>query len=40
MNPGLQIVALAASRIGCPYVYGAAGPNAFDCSGLLDGREP
>ncbi|ALG85173.1 C40 family peptidase [Gordonia phthalatica] len=24
----------AESKIGSPYVYGAAGPNAFDCSGL------
>ena len=28
------IVKLARSRLGCPYVYGAAGPDAFDCSGL------
>ena len=26
---------LARSRIGAPYVSGAAGPNAFDCSGLV-----
>ncbi len=25
----------AESKIGSPYVYGAAGPNAFDCSGLV-----
>lgn len=25
----------AYSVIGCPYVYGATGPNAFDCSGLV-----
>ncbi|MVU82181.1 hydrolase [Nocardia sp. ET3-3] len=25
----------AMSRIGDPYVYGASGPNAFDCSGLV-----
>ncbi|PFX10952.1 C40 family peptidase [Nocardia farcinica] len=25
----------ALSKIGAPYVYGAAGPNAFDCSGLV-----
>ncbi|MFI9505511.1 C40 family peptidase [Nocardia sp. NPDC052566] len=25
----------AMSKIGAPYVYGAAGPNAFDCSGLV-----
>ncbi|WP_344135736.1 C40 family peptidase [Luedemannella flava] len=29
-----KIVAAAVSRIGKPYVYGASGPNAFDCSGL------
>jgi peptidoglycan DL-endopeptidase CwlO len=28
-------VAAAESRVGDPYVYGAAGPNAFDCSGLV-----
>ncbi|MBF6212981.1 C40 family peptidase [Nocardia puris] len=30
-------VALDAARtkLGAPYVYGAAGPNAFDCSGLV-----
>ena len=27
-------VAAAESVIGDPYVYGAAGPNSFDCSGL------
>ncbi len=26
--------AVAVKQIGDPYVYGAAGPNAFDCSGL------
>ncbi|MFR9753241.1 C40 family peptidase [Nocardia sp. 004] len=25
----------AMSKIGSPYVYGAAGPNSFDCSGLV-----
>ena len=30
-----QIVAKARSKIGCPYVWGAAGPNSFDCSGLV-----
>ncbi|MEV6325199.1 C40 family peptidase [Nocardia sp. NPDC051787] len=25
----------AMSKVGSPYVYGAAGPNAFDCSGLV-----
>ncbi|HEY9316232.1 C40 family peptidase [Williamsia sp.] len=31
-----QVAADAAiSKIGSPYVYGAAGPDAFDCSGLV-----
>lgn len=35
-KPAGQIAANAAlSKIGSPYVYGAAGPNAFDCSGLV-----
>jgi cell wall-associated NlpC family hydrolase len=29
-----SVVAIAQRYLGCPYVYGAAGPNAFDCSGL------
>lgn len=29
-----QAVALARSRLGTPYVWGAAGPESFDCSGL------
>ena len=29
------VVEYALSRIGCPYVWGAEGPNAFDCSGLV-----
>jgi cell wall-associated NlpC family hydrolase len=28
-------VDLARSRIGAPYIWGATGPNAFDCSGLV-----
>ena len=28
------IVDFAYSRLGCPYVWGATGPNEFDCSGL------
>jgi cell wall-associated NlpC family hydrolase len=28
-------VAAAESRVGDPYVFGAAGPSAFDCSGLV-----
>lgn len=31
---GQKVVAAAESKIGSPYSYGAAGPNAFDCSGL------
>ena len=33
-SAGQQIVDIARSKIGSPYVYGAAGPNAFDCSGF------
>ncbi len=29
-----DVVAAAVSRLGCPYVWGASGPNSFDCSGL------
>ena len=31
---GAAAVAAAESRLGDPYVWGAAGPNSFDCSGL------
>ncbi|MFC9293982.1 C40 family peptidase [Streptomyces sp. NPDC057011] len=31
---GIKAVAIAASKKGAPYVYGATGPSAFDCSGL------
>lgn len=31
---GIKAVAIAASKKGAPYVYGATGPRAFDCSGL------
>ena len=30
-----SVVDYALSRIGCPYVWGPAGPDAFDCSGLV-----
>lgn len=30
-----NIIAYAKSYLGKPYVYGATGPNGFDCSGLL-----
>ena len=29
-----SVVAYARSRLGCPYVWAASGPGAFDCSGL------
>ncbi|OYD70870.1 C40 family peptidase [Rhodococcus sp. OK302] len=32
---GEQAVRAAESKLGSPYVYGAAGPDAFDCSGLI-----
>ncbi|WP_225418588.1 C40 family peptidase, partial [Loigolactobacillus iwatensis] len=32
---GAQIVTLTKQQLGKPYVLGAAGPNAFDCSGLV-----
>lgn len=32
---GQKAVRAAESKIGSPYVYGAAGPDAFDCSGLV-----
>lgn len=34
MTKGQQIVETAKQYLGKPYVYGAAGPNAFDCSGF------
>ena len=30
-----KIVDLAESKLGCKYVWGATGPNTFDCSGLM-----
>ena len=32
---GQRAASAAVTRIGSPYVYGAAGPTAFDCSGLV-----
>ena len=29
------VIQQAKNKLGCPYVYGATGPNAFDCSGLM-----
>ena len=33
-NTGTNIVEYAKSKLGCKYVWGATGPNTFDCSGL------
>lgn len=33
-EPGEGAAKAALSRLGCPYVWGAKGPNRFDCSGL------
>jgi hypothetical protein len=30
-----KIIKVAKSKLGCPYVSGAAGPSAFDCSGFV-----
>lgn len=30
-----DVVDYAMSRLGCPYVWAASGPNSFDCSGLV-----
>jgi peptidoglycan DL-endopeptidase CwlO len=32
---GARVVAEAARHLGAPYVYGATGPQAFDCSGFV-----
>lgn len=32
---GQRAVDAAMAQVGKPYVYGASGPNAFDCSGLM-----
>lgn len=34
-NPGVAALVAAEARIGAPYRYGGAGPDAFDCSGLV-----
>ena len=33
-STGAKLVELAKSKLGCKYVWGATGPNTFDCSGL------
>ena len=30
-----KLIAIAQSKLGCPYVGGAKGPNKFDCSGFV-----
>lgn len=30
-----RLLSVARSKIGCPYVWGAKGPNSFDCSGFV-----
>ncbi|MBD8507725.1 C40 family peptidase [Hoyosella sp. G463] len=32
---GNQVADIALTKVGSPYVWGASGPNAFDCSGLV-----
>ncbi|MCW0216367.1 MAG: C40 family peptidase [Pseudonocardia sp.] len=32
---GAKALSIATGKLGMPYVWGAAGPNAFDCSGLV-----
>jgi cell wall-associated NlpC family hydrolase len=34
-DPGVVLLRVAETRIGAPYRYGSAGPDAFDCSGLV-----
>jgi len=34
-DPGYAVLQAAQSQIGAPYKYGGAGPDAFDCSGLV-----
>jgi len=34
-DPGAAVLRIAESQIGAPYRYGGAGPDAFDCSGLV-----
>ncbi|WP_072806315.1 C40 family peptidase [Rhodococcoides yunnanense] len=35
VTPAAKAVQAAESKIGAPYVYGASGPDSFDCSGLV-----
>ncbi|WP_435843096.1 C40 family peptidase [Streptomyces lavendulae] len=34
-TPPQKVLAIVKSKSGAPYSYGAAGPNRFDCSGLV-----
>lgn len=34
-GPGAQVADAARKYLGAPYIFGAEGPNAFDCSGLV-----
>jgi cell wall-associated NlpC family hydrolase len=35
VSRGQQVASIALTRLGLPYVWGATGPDAFDCSGLV-----
>ncbi|MBD8505136.1 C40 family peptidase [Hoyosella sp. G463] len=35
VSQGQAVADAALTKVGSPYVYGASGPNAFDCSGLV-----
>jgi cell wall-associated NlpC family hydrolase len=35
MSKVADLIALATTQLGKPYVYGDEGPNTFDCSGLM-----
>jgi cell wall-associated NlpC family hydrolase len=34
-TPAEQVIAIAKSKLGRPWVFGASGPSVFDCSGLV-----
>ena len=34
-SPADKLIKIAEEKIGCDYEYGAAGPDKFDCSGLV-----
>jgi hypothetical protein len=35
LGPGDEVVQIALTHLGAPYLWGGAGPSAFDCSGLV-----